>query len=105
MEKKIYLVLDVKGKPGLTVGSEVIKPGGQFTHDAWPYGDESLKAAIKAGRCKEITAKKKAANSGNDKLIAKIEKMKKDLAKLNLETPGAKNLTEKIAELQKEIDA
>ncbi len=72
MENKTYEVLEVKGKPGLTVGSDVLKPGNTFTRKEWPYDEENLKEAIKTARCKEVSGSKKdvkgkAENKGGDK--------------------------------------
>jgi len=57
MNKEIYVVKEVEGKDGLTVGSRVLSPGKKFSKDPWPYGDEALKEAIKNGRC-ELEEKK-----------------------------------------------
>lgn len=51
MSKEIYEVLEKKGTSGLTIGSHVLKPGGKFTKEAWPYSDEKLKKAIETKRC------------------------------------------------------
>ena len=66
----MYEVLEVEGKPGLTVGSEVLKPGQQFSRDEWPYPDLNLKAAIEKKRCKKIFSGDKSdkkSKTGNDK--------------------------------------
>jgi hypothetical protein len=59
MSKEMYEVLEVAGKPGLTVGSNVLKPGQRFSREDWVYPEENLKAAIKDERCKKINVVEK----------------------------------------------
>ena len=52
--KEMYEVLEKKGYPGLTVGSNVLKPGQCFTEKDWPYDKLNLEAALSEKRCKKI---------------------------------------------------
>lgn len=56
MSKKIYEVLEVKGKPGLTVGSRVVPAGERFTSDMWSWGAEALENAVEQKRCKVVSS-------------------------------------------------
>ena len=67
----MYEVLEVKGKPGLTVGSNVLKPGQKFSREDWNWPEENLKACIETKRCKKIFVSEKTDDkkkkSGDDK--------------------------------------
>lgn len=71
MSKEVYEVLEVKGKPGLTVGNRVLKPGQTFKESEWPYDRENLKAALDNKRCKRVSEgkvdSKKPEKKGDDK--------------------------------------
>jgi len=58
MNNKKYKVLEINGHSGLTVGAHVLKAGKIFSIDEWKWGFTALKAAIKNGRCEEISGKK-----------------------------------------------
>ena len=68
--EKIFEVIKKDGVTGLTVGNGlVLKPGERFTEKQWNYTSDSLAAAVKDGRCKEVSRKEdpKAEAKAKDK--------------------------------------
>ena len=99
MSKEMYEVLEVKDKPGLTVGSNVLNPGQKFSREDWPYPQLNLDAAIKNKMCKKVgTSEKK--QTPEDKEAKKLEGMKTAYDKMNPKDPKAIKLLEKIKELE-----
>lgn len=81
MSKEVYEVLEVKGKPGLTVGNRVLKPGQRFNESDWPYDKENLKAALENKRCKVVKGLVSKNKTKSDKPET-LESLKKDYDKL-----------------------
>jgi len=75
-----YEVLEKEGTTGLTVGSNVLPPGRVFDRNDWPYSQESLDAAVKNCRCKELEEKKPAEKKPEEekKSGAKVSKKKEE---------------------------
>lgn len=115
-----YIVTDKK--KGLLVTNYVFKAGRTFVKEQWKWGDEALEAAIKAGRCKlegdkEKKKEKKKEVSGKDdnnegqnltkkekaKKEKELEKMIAEYGDLDPESEEAKELLEKITELEGEL--
>ncbi|MCK5613748.1 hypothetical protein KAR91_68420 [Candidatus Pacearchaeota archaeon] len=105
MSKEMYEVLEVKGKPGLTVGSNVLKPGQRFSRGDWPYPEKNLLAALKGNRCKKVFVDSKAAEKSGDKnkKQLKLEGMELNYSKMEKDSPAAEKLLSKINDLKEEM--
>lgn len=106
MSKEIYEVLEVKGKPGLTVGNRVLKPGQRFNRNDWPYPQKNLDVVLKEKRCKKVSADSKAGPSSGNKSRQqlKLESLEVHYEKFeDKKSPAAVKLKEKIENLREEI--
>jgi hypothetical protein len=114
MNLETYEVKKCVGYPGLLVTDHVYPPGRLFTRDEWKWGEESLTAALKNGRCVKVEAEKEAEKteqsesepekelSADDKLKI-LEGMLKEYETLPEDSRKAKSLLRKIKELEAEI--
>ena len=107
MSKEIYEVLEVAGKPGLTVGSDVLKPGQRFSREQWPYPQKNLDVALKEKRCKKVSIDSKPGTAPAQKTRKELnlEGMELQYSKIeDLKSPEAIKLFNKIENLKAEIN-